>query len=318
MKIVVVGAGAMGGLFGARLAAVGHDVTLHDTWEAHVAAIRSAGLMITELDGADVCYRVRATVDPAPEAADADLLLVEVKAYSTREALVPYANILGEATIVLSLQNGLGNLEQMREALPGHRAFALGTSAHGSMVLGPGRLHHAASGPNVIGVPFDGEGAPPVDLEPVRAALTAAGFETEIASDVRVMIWRKLMANVAINAISALTGALIGDIPQDPDLLAIADAAVREATLVMAAEGVPEADRDYVGYARQIMALTARNRASMSQDILHGRRTEIDAINGAVVRLAERHGIDAPTNRMLAALVRHRERTARTMTGDSA
>ncbi|RIK43965.1 MAG: 2-dehydropantoate 2-reductase [Chloroflexi bacterium] len=316
VKIVVVGAGAMGGLFGARLAAAGNDVILHDTWQEHVQAIQRDGLVITELDGTDVRYRLPATTDVSPEAGSADLLLVEVKAYDTFEALQPYDGVLGEQTVVLSLQNGLGNLEQIRAALPRHPRVALGTSAHGSMVLGPGRLHHAGKGPNVIGVPPRRQDDAEVDLTPVARAFNAAGFETEIAADVRTMIWRKLMANVAINAISALTGALIGEIPQDADLLAIATAAVQEATAVMAAEGVPGEDEDYVSYAQHIMELTARNRASMLQDILRGKRTEIDAINGAVAWLAEQHGIAAPTNRMLAALVRSRERAIRASIGE--
>jgi 2-dehydropantoate 2-reductase len=318
MKIVVVGAGAMGGLFGAKLAAAGHDVILHDIWEEHVAAIQRDGLLITELDGAVVRHRVSATVDVAPEAADADLLLVEVKAYDTREALAPYAGALGPNTIVLSLQNGLGNYEQIQAALPGHGKIALGTSAHGSTVLGPGRLRHAGRGSNVIGSPAGDAEAEPLDLSHVQAAFNGAGFETEVAGDVRVMIWRKLMANVAINAVSALTGELIGEIARDPHLLAISDAAVREAMAVMAAEGVPGAAEDHVAYARHVMELTARNQASMLQDVLRGRYTEIDAINGAVAWLAERHGIDAPINSALAALVRHRERTLRMSTGDAA
>jgi 2-dehydropantoate 2-reductase len=179
-------------------------------------------------------------------------------------------------------------------------------------------LQHAGEGPTAIGVPLDRAADTPIDLAPVRDALSDAGFETEIAGDVREMIWRKLMANVAINAITAVTGELIGEILRDPDLLEISDAAVREAASVMDAEGIPGADEDFVPYTHHIMELTARNRASMLQDISHGRRTEIDAINGAVAWLAERHGLDAPTNRMLTTLVRHRERTARFAIGDSA
>lgn len=318
MKIVVIGAGAMGGLFGARLSAIGHDVTLHDIWEEHVGAMQRDGLVITELDDTIVRYRVHATIEPTPEAASADLVLVEVKAYNTQSALAPYRDIIRPETIVLSLQNGLGNLEQMQAALPGHPALAIGTSAHGSTVLGPGRLHHAGKGPNVIGVPPSPDGGKQVDLAPVRDALCEAGFDTEIAPDVRVMVWRKLMANVAINAVSALTGALIGDIPADPALLAISDAAVSEAMLVMRAEGIPETGEDYIAYAHHIMELTARHRASMSQDIENGRRTEIDAINGAVAWMAAQHGIPAPTNAMLATLVRHRERNGRAQNGATA
>lgn len=306
MRVVVVGAGAMGGLLGARLAATGHDVILFDIWREHVAAIERSGLMVEELDGSLVRYQARATDRPPLAVGMADLVLLQVKAYDTYDALLPFAGKLRAETYVLSLQNGLGNLEQARRALPGHRRIVLGTTAHAAAVLGPGRLRHAGKGPNVIGDP-DGDGA---DLAPLATALTAAGFETVVAADIQARVWTKLAANVAINPLCALAGAVIGAILDDPALLSLSEAAVREFDAVREAVGVARAEPDYFTYAKHIMELTRANPASMLQDIRAGRRTEIDAINGAIARLGDEHGVPTPVNHWLTALVRHREADA--------
>jgi 2-dehydropantoate 2-reductase len=307
VRVVVIGAGAMGALLGARLAASGHDVLLYDVWREHVAAIQRDGLLVEELDGTLVRYQARATDQPPLAIGMADLVLVQVKAYDTLTALAPFAGKLRPDTYVLSLQNGLGNLEQARRALPGHERLLLGTTAHASMVTRPGRLRHAGKGPNVIGDP---DGAR-FDLTQIAAALNGAGFETEIASDVLAKVWTKLAANVAINPFCALTGSLIGAIYDDPDLSSMSRAAVLEFDAVREAAGVARAERDYVAYSRHIMELTRRNPASMLQDIRAGRRTEIDAINCAIARLGEELGVATPVNHWLTALVRQREADAR-------
>jgi 2-dehydropantoate 2-reductase len=283
---------------------------LYDIWREHVAAIRANGVLIEELDGALVRYQVAAADRPPDELAAADLVLVQVKSYDTFAALAPLAELLRPATLVLSIQNGLGNLEQMRRALPGHARLLLGTSAHGSMVLGPGRLRHTGRGQNDIGA-ADPALAEQLNLAPVRDALTAAGFKTDIVANIHLAIWKKLSANVAINAIGALTGARNGALLDDLDLLSLSEAAVRELIAVMAASGLDPGAEDYVAYSRKVMELTAPTEASMLQDIRRGRRTEIDAINGAVARLGDELGVPAPVNRWLAALVRHRESDVR-------
>ena len=307
MRVVVIGAGAMGGLLGARLAASGHDVLLYDVWREHVAAIQRDGLLVEELDGTLVRYQARATDQPPLAIGMADLVLLQVKAYDTQVALTPFAGKLRPETFVLSLQNGLGNLEQVQRALPGHERVLLGTTAHASMVTRPGRLRHAGRGPNVIGDPAGAR----FDLTPIATAMSGAGFETVIATDVLAKVWTKLAANVAINPLCALTGSLIGAILDDPDLLSLSEAAVREFDAVREAAGVARVEPDYVAYSRHIMELTRRNPASMLQDIRAGRRTEIDAINGAVARLGDELGVPTPVNHWLTALVRQREADAR-------
>ncbi len=312
MHIVVVGAGAMGGLFGARLAAAGHDVLLYDTWQEHVAAIEERGLLIEGLDGTPIRYQVRATDKPPHTLRGAELILVQVKSYDTYKTLAPLETRINPESLILSLQNGLGNLEQMQKALPNHSRFLVGTTAQGAAVVAPGRIRYAGPGPTTIGDATH-DRAPRLNLKPLREAFQDAGFPTEISENILPSIWLKLAANVSINPLTALTGIRNGQLLDDPDLLQLADAAVAETVAVMQATGTDVGDRDFAQFARQVMRDTGPARSSMLQDIQNGKRTEIEAINGAVVRLGDELGVPTPVNRWLTALVRNRERALRSV-----
>jgi 2-dehydropantoate 2-reductase len=253
---------------------------------------------------------VKATDRPPESIGAADRVLVEVKSYDTYDALRPFGGRLRPDALVLSLQNGLGNLEQMRDALPGHERILIGTTAHGATVLGPGRIRHAGRGPTAIGDPIV-QPQERFPLASLKATLSKAGFETTIAPNVHSAIWTKLIANVAINPITALTGLRNGELLRDPELVRLVEAVVAEAVAVMHAVGVPPTLDDHVAYARRVLEQTSDNVSSMLQDIRRGRRTEIDAINGAVVRLGSELVAAVPVNRWLTALVRHREQDAR-------
>ncbi|CAN5313076.1 2-dehydropantoate 2-reductase [soil metagenome] len=313
MHIVVVGSGAMGGLFGARLAAAGHEVLLYDTWQAHVAAIEERGLFIEGPDGTPIRYQVRATDKPPQTLRGAELILVQVKSYDTYGALAPLEPRINPESLILSLQNGLGNLEQMQKALPNHRRFLIGTTAHSAGVIAPGRIRHAGPGPTVIGDPVP-DRTPRLNLKPVRDVLQDAGFATQLSDRIWPAIWLKLTANVSINPLTALTGVRNGQLLDDPELLALADAAVAETVAVMKAAGIDAPERDYTEFARQVMRDTGPAHSSMLQDIQNGKRTEIAAINGAVAGLGRELGVPTPVNRWLTALVRNREKTMQSPT----
>ncbi|HEX2282124.1 MAG TPA: 2-dehydropantoate 2-reductase [Thermomicrobiales bacterium] len=310
MHIVVIGAGAMGALFGARLSAAGHDVLLYDVWQEHVAAIEERGLFIEGPDGTPIRYQVRATDSPPQSLRGADLVLVQVKSYDTYSALAPLEARINPESLVLSLQNGLGNDEAMRRALPNHSRILLGTTAHGAGIVRPGRIRHAGTGPTVIGDP-DVERSPRLNLVPVRNAFREAAFATEISDNILPAIWLKLAANISINPLTAITGIRNGQILEDTDLLDLADAAIAEAVEVMRAVGVDAPERDYHAFARQVMRDTGLAQSSMLQDIQNGRRTEIDAICGAVARIGAEVGVPAPVNRWLTALIHNGERASR-------
>jgi 2-dehydropantoate 2-reductase len=310
MQIVVIGSGAMGGLFGARLSAVGHDVVLYDIWEEHVAAIQKRGLIIEGADSTPIRYQVQATSKPPPALRGADLLLVQVKAYDTLKALRPLEPRINPESMILSLQNGLGNLEAMRQALPDHSRILIGTTAQGAGIIAPGRIRHAGPGPTVIGDP-DVARTPGLNLTPVRDAFRQAGLETEISDRILQKVWLKLAANVSINPLTAMTGLQNGKLLDDPALLELADAAVAETIAVMRATGLDAPEQDYRGFARQVMRDTASAYSSMLNDIRHGRRTEIDSICGAVAAIGSELGVATPVNRWLTALVKSREQVVR-------
>lgn len=310
MHIVVIGAGAMGGYFGARLAAAGHDVVLYDTNTEHVEAIQQRGLFIEGPDGTQVRYQVTATTEPPVSLRGADLILLHVKGYQTQQALMPLEPRINPESMILSMQNGLGNLEAMERTLPNHQRLLVGTTAHGASMIAPGKIRHAGSGPTAIGDPMTNR-HPRLNLTPIQDAFNEAGIVTTISDNIFAQIWQKLAANVAINPISAITGIRNGQVLNDPALLELADAAVDELTAVAEAAGIEVAPNSYHTFARQVMRDTAQNYSSMLIDLRNGRRTEIDSICGAIAAIGAELGVPTPVNRWLTALVKNREKANR-------
>jgi 2-dehydropantoate 2-reductase len=296
MKTAIIGAGAMGALFGGLLAESGNEVWLVDVWEAHVRAIVEAGLQI-EREGTTRRIEVHATTDPS-EIGAVELVIVFVKANQTRIAARTAAGLLGTDSRVLTLQNGMGNADVIAEIIEPGRVVA-GTTAHGATVLGPGHIRHAGVGPTAIGMWHSG------DIEPaqgIAAGLNAAGIETTVASNIRRVVWEKLLVNVGINAITALTGVKNGQLLDLAVTRELCRAAVQEGLEVARALGI-EVRSDAPDHVLQVARATASNRSSMGQDVDHRRPTEIDAINGVVVREARKAGLHAPVNQTLTALV---------------
>lgn len=299
MHVAVLGSGAMGSLFGGRLADAGVRVTFVDVWEEHVRALNETGLVIEadeDVHVADVEATTSLASVDAPE-----LLLVFVKSIHTREALAE-AELHGE-TEVLTLQNGLGNPETIAEFVP-EPAVIAGVTAHGASVVGPGRIRHAGAGPTTIGRYFvDNDDR----VAEIAATFTDAGIETAVSDGVHDTIWEKVLVNVGINAATALARVRNGRlVDTDPGRRLLADA-VREASAVAEAEGAVVRD-DIVEYASDIADRTGTNRSSMRQDVEAGRATEIETLNGAIVDRAAAHGIETPVNRTLTDLVRLTER----------
>lgn len=297
-----MGAGAMGSLFGGLLAADGHEVTLATTREDHVAAIRREGLVIETMDGDERRVDVPAATDPG-DLEPPDLVVVFVKSHDTEEAVRDAVPLLGEGTDVLTLQNGLGNAETIADHVPEERVVA-GTTAQGAILESPGRVVHTGAGPTTVGRYFRENDE---RVAEVATHLTAAGIDTEVTDAVRDEVWRKVLVNLGINAATALAGVRNGLVTETEPGRSLAEAAVAEGAEVARREGREVGD-DVVEYTLEVARATADNRSSMRQDLAAGRRTEIEALNGAVVERAERHGVDVPVNRTLADLVRLAER----------
>lgn len=304
MQVTIIGAGAMGSLFGGLLHRAGNAVTLVDVRAEHVAALRRRDLIIEEPGGSRVAVRVPATTD-AGDALSADLFLLSVKTPFTAAALRPFAGRIPAQALVLTLQNGIGNDEAITRVLGKRIHVALGVTAHGATAIGPNAVRHRSAGPTIIGLP-DGQRTP--ELEAVAAHFTEAGIATRTTRHIYEHVWQKLMVNVGINALTALANLPNGELFADPELTALVRRLVGEAATVMRAEGVPAPPRDPVEFVRAVAVATKADRSSMLEDVTAGRRTEIDAINGAVVRLGDRHGVDVTANRVVTALIHQRAR----------
>ena len=302
MKIAVVGAGAMGSLFGALLAEGGHEVWLCDIWQDHICALKQNGLKI-EREGEIRNVRLNADSDPR-QIGESELVLIFVKSTQTKPAAESAALLAGRNGWVMTLQNGMGNAETIAEHIPSNRILA-GTTSHGATMLEAGSIRHAGAGPTTIGMWDGGEKEFQIARQ-IADQFTRAGIESIAVEAVRPVIWDKLLVNVGINAITAMTGIKNGQILDLELTRKLSRAAVEEAALVAQAQGI-DIRKDPAAHVFQVAAATAANRSSMGQDMDHRRPTEIKAINGFVVREAERLGIAAPVNRTLAALVETKE-----------
>ena len=292
----------MGSLFGALLAEGGHNVWLCDIWQDHIDALKQNGLKI-EREGHTRNVRLNAASDPR-QIGEAGLVLIFVKSTQTRSAAESAALLAGRNGWVMTLQNGMGNAETIAEHTPANRILA-GTTAHGATMLTAGSIRHAGAGPTTIGMWAGGTN----EFQSVRQVadlLCGAKIKCAAVEDVRPVIWDKLLVNVGINAITALTGIENGQL-LDLDLTReLSRAAVEEATAVAKARGI-KIRKNPIDHVFRVAEATAVNRSSMGQDVDHHRPTEINAINGFVAREAQQLGIEAPINRALTALIRTME-----------
>jgi 2-dehydropantoate 2-reductase len=298
MKIGVVGAGAMGSLFGSLLAEAGNEVWLCDIREDHIQVVSQDGLMV-EYEAKTRNVRLNATTNP-DKIGKCELVLIFVKSTQTESAAKTAAQLSGRNGFVMTLQNGMGNADAIAATVESNRVL-VGTTSHGATLLGAGNIRHAGKGPTIIGI--WGGADPEFKIARHTAALfTQAGIETTAVEDIRAVIWDKLLVNVGINAITALTGIKNGQILDLESTRELSCLAVEEAAAVARAQGV-EIGEDPMSRVFQVAVATAPNRSSMGQDADHRRPTEIGSINGFVVREAGRMGLAAPVNQTLTALV---------------
>lgn len=307
MEILIIGAGAMGGLFGAMLGPFA-QVRLCTTNAEHALAINRDGLLLTGMDGALRRVPVTALTDPAQSDRPADLILVCTKARSTEAAAQTAQRLLAADGLTLTLQNGLGNLERIA-AVVGPARAAAGITAQAATLLGPGRVRHAGVGPTVLAA-APGQSGQDAKIAAVAELFNRASIETRIAEDGEALLWSKLIVNVGINALTALLRAANGALAQVPECERLMAQAVAEAVAVAQALGVNLGPEDQLDRVRQVCTLTAANRSSMLQDILRGRPTEIDVINGAVVAKGREVGVATPVNLLLTQLIQALEATA--------
>jgi 2-dehydropantoate 2-reductase len=298
MKIAVVGAGAMGSLFGAMLAEAGNEVWLYDVWVEHVQTINKDGLRI-EREGQTRTLSIEATTDPE-QIGQAELVIIFVKSTHTASAAETARKLAGSDGAVMTLQNGMGNADILSEFIDPERVLA-GTTSHGATLLGPGSIRHAGVGATTIGAWAETEQG----RERARKLsdfFTKIGIETEAVDDVRSVLWNKLLINIGINAITALTTIKNGQILDLEITRELSRNAVEEAMEIAGQMNI-KVREDAVDHVYAVAEATALNRSSMGQDVDNKRQTEIGTINGFIVRQAKRLGLKAPVNETLTALV---------------
>ncbi len=304
MLVAVVGAGAMGSLYAGAFSDSGNDVLLVDANPAVVEAINTKGLAIERRDGTVDTYRPRATSSPQSER-EADLVLFMVKGFQTKAAATLAAPLVGEGTIVATLQNGLGNGEILAAAY--QRAPVVGISLDSAAVVSPGRVAHTAAGPTYVG-PYAGEGMGAARR--VAAALEGSGFEVHELAECQREIWKKLVLNSAALPVAALTRLDAAGMAQDEFVFELVEQVARETLGVARAAGHDIDPDEHIAYIRGVLVNAGRSKASMLQDALAGRRTEVDTLTGAVIRTAEQLGLSVPLNRALYALIKGFERAS--------
>jgi 2-dehydropantoate 2-reductase len=298
MKIAVVGAGAMGSLFGAMLAEAGNEVWLYDVWVEHVKTINKDGLRI-EREGQTRTLSIEATTDPE-QIGQAELVIIFVKSTHTASAAETARKLAGSDGAVMTLQNGMGNADILSEFIDPERVLA-GTTSHGATLLGPGSIRHAGVGATTIGAWAETEQG----RERARKLsdfFTKIGIQTEAVDDVRSVLWNKLLINIGINAITALTTIKNGQILDLEITRQLSRNAVEEAMKIAGQMNI-KVREDAVDHVYAVAEATALNRSSMGQDVDNKRQTEIGTINGFIVRQAKRLGLKAPVNETLTALI---------------
>jgi len=302
VKIAVVGVGAMGSVYAGLLADAGNEVWAIDTWQPHVDAIRANGLRISGASG-DRTVRLDSTTEAA-EAGPCDLVILATKAMHVEAAAESARPLIGDGTVVLTIQNGLGSAEKVARIL-GHDRVVIGVvGGFGASIVAPGHAHH--NGWELVRL---GELEGPVTprLTAVAKVWEGAGFRVRAFDDIHRMIWEKLICNVCFSGTCAMTEWTIGAVMADEDAWTVARGCALEAFAVARAKGIALGFDDCEAYVRDFGSKIPGARPSMLLDHVEGRASEIDAINGAIPLEARAIGLTAPYNEVITALVKAKE-----------
>jgi len=305
VKIAVVGTGAMGSVYAALLAASGHDVTAVDVDAEHVAAIRAHGLRVDGASG-DRVVRIHATTDPA-EVGPVELVVIATKAFAARAAAESARTLIGGDTTVLTIQNGLGAADAVAAGVPEDKLMVGVAGGFGASIVAPGHAHH--HGMELVRL---GERVGPATprTERIADAWRRAGFTVRTYDDVDRLLWEKLICNACYAGLCGLLELTIGEVIESPEAWSVAARCAQEALDAGRARGVTLEIDDCATYVRDYGLAIAGARPSLLLDLLAGRPTEVEWINGAVPREGAAVGVPAPTNALVTTLVLAKSRRA--------
>ena len=304
-KVAVLGAGAMGCLFGGLMAEKGLDVTLIDVWKEHVDAINSKGLKM-DGHGGDRYIKIKATTDPST-LKPVDAIIIICKATALEKALTNAKNIIGDKTMLMSFQNGIGH-EAIMQKIAGKEKVLGGTTTQASNVLGPGHIKNHAALPSWIG---EYEGGMSDRVKDLAETFTAHNLETIAVPDIKKRKWMKLFALTAIGPLSSIfdlhhTDLYISNKNQEVSR-ELGKKIILETREVAKADGVDVTEDECLEMFNKIVDSKQTNKSSMCFDILNKRKTEIDFINGAVSKIGKGHGVKTPMNDLMYKMIMVKE-----------
>jgi 2-dehydropantoate 2-reductase len=304
-KVVVLGAGAMGCLFGGLMAEKGLDVVLIDVWKDHVDAINKNGLKM-DGHGGDRFIKIKATTDPST-LKPVDAIIIMCKATALKTALTNAKNIIGDKTMLMSFQNGIGH-EAIMQEIAGKNKVLGGTTTQASNIVGPGHIKNHGSLPSWIG---EYEGGMSDRVSDLAETFTAHNLETIAATDIKKRKWMKLFALTAIGPLSSVFNLHHTDLyitnKNQKVSRNLGKQIILETRAVAKADGVDVSEDECLEMFNKIVDSKQTNKSSMCFDILNKRKTEIEFINGAVAKIGKSHGIKTPMNDLMYNMIMVKE-----------
>ena len=301
-KVAIVGCGAMGSVYAALMASAGHQVHAVTLWPDHAEAMAKQGLRVEGASG-DRTVRLHAATT-TDGIGPCELVIIATKAFDVEDAARSALPLLGPGTVVQTIQNGLGSAERVAPIVGPDRLAVGVVGGFGASLRAPGHVHHNGMEMVRFG---SFAGLPRARLAASAAIWESAGFGVQLFDDLRRMVWEKLIMNVTFSGTCCLTGMTIGEVTANPDAWRVARGCAEEAVAVAKSAGIRLEVGDPIGHIRHLGGRIADARPSMLLDHLARRRSEIDAINGAIPREGAKLGLAAPVNDTVVALVKARE-----------
>lgn len=295
MKIVVIGSGAMGSLYGGYLSQ-NNEVYLIDTDSDRVDKINKNGIKITEKDG-DKLFYPKALVDGS-SIGTADLIILFVKALFSKTALNNNKSLIGENTYILTLQNGSGH-EEILKGFVSENHIVIGTTQHNASIIEAGYIHHGGSGKTNIGMLVKQTSR----LLEIKECFESCGFVTDIYEDIQKIIWDKLFTNVSASVLTGVLQVKLGYLIDNEHGLFLVKRLVKEAVEVANADGMNFDEQQVFDKVKQVLINAHEGYTSIYADLRDKRKTEVDTISGYVVRASKRNGVPAPTHEFIVELV---------------
>lgn len=294
MKIAILGAGALGSFIGGMLCKK-NEVNFIGR-KKHMDAVKKNGLKIKGKTECVVYPKVGEEETP-------DLIVVAVKAYDTKKAIVEHLSLVGKKTILLSLQNGLGN-EKILTEIVGEEKVIGGVTSHGITFLKPGEIYHSGEGETIIG---ELNGAITERVKRLADVFTECGIETRVSAQIKKDIWCKAIINAAINPLTAIARCKNGYLLKNEFLKKVMREVCREGVAVARSEGI-ELEKEVIKKTEEVAYLTRKNYSSMLQSIMQGKKTEIEEINGEIIKKGKKNNVPTPTNFTLFAIIKAMEK----------